>query len=58
MELQTLLNRAGFDTGEPDGVVGRQTRAALRDFQRQASLPPDGYPTVEVIAVLRRGKGQ
>jgi membrane-bound lytic murein transglycosylase B len=58
MELQALLNRAGFDTGEPDGVVGRQTRAALRDFQRQASLPPDGYPTAEVIAALRRGQGQ
>ena len=58
MEMQSMLNRAGVDTGEPDGVVGRQTRAALRDFQREASLPPDGYPTAEVIAVLRRGQGQ
>jgi len=54
MDMQTMLNRAGFDTGEPDGVVGRQTRAALRDFQRSAGLPPDGYPTATVIAALRR----
>ena len=54
MDMQILLNGAGFDTGEPDGVVGRQTRAALRDFQRSAGLPPDGYPTATVIAALRR----
>jgi len=29
-ELQTMLNAAGFDSGEPDGRVGRQTRSAIR----------------------------
>ncbi|MCP4328869.1 MAG: lytic murein transglycosylase [Alphaproteobacteria bacterium] len=53
IEIQDLLNRSGFNTGEPDGVVGRQTRAALRAFQRQVGHPPDGYPTVEIIQVLR-----
>jgi membrane-bound lytic murein transglycosylase B len=54
MELQDLLNRAGFDTGKPDGMVGRLTRAALSAYQDQAGLPADGYPTIEVIDFLRR----
>ena len=52
-EMQGLLARLGFDAGEPDGVVGSQTRAALRAFQRQARVPPDGYPTPELLASLR-----
>ncbi len=33
LELQALLERHGFDVGEPDGRVGARTRAAIRDFQ-------------------------
>ena len=53
-EMQGLLAELGFDTGEPDGVVGSQTRAALRAFQREAKVPPDGYPTPELLASIRR----
>lgn len=53
-EMQGLLAVLGFDSGEPDGVVGSQTRAALRAFQRQAKVPPDGYPTPELLAGIRR----
>ncbi len=53
-EMQGLLGRLGFDAGEPDGVVGSQTRAALRAFQRGAKVPPDGYPTPELLASIRR----
>lgn len=52
--MQALLGQLGFDTGEPDGVVGRQTRAALKDFQRQSNLPADGYPTAELLDNLRQ----
>lgn len=52
-EMQGLLARLGFDAGEPDGVVGSRTRAALRSFQRQAKVPPDGYPTPELLTNLR-----
>ncbi len=60
-EMQGLLAALGFDAGEPDGVVGSQTRAALRGFQREANVPPDGYPTPELLASIRRsvaGRGQ
>ena len=53
-EMQGLLAALGFDAGEPDGVVGSQTRAALRRFQREANVPPDGYPTPELLASIRR----
>ncbi|GAA0569536.1 lytic murein transglycosylase [Caenispirillum bisanense] len=52
MRLQALLNSAGFDAGQPDGLVGSGTRGALRAFQRAAGLPPDGYPTPQVLAAL------
>ncbi len=60
-EMQGLLAALGFDAGAPDGVVGSQTRAALRGYQRAAKVPPDGYPTPELLASIRRsaaGRGQ
>lgn len=52
-ELQELLNRNGFDSGEPDGRVGRQTRAAIRTYQQSAGLPIDGYASVALLQALR-----
>ena len=52
-ELQTYLTRLGYDPGEADGVVGARTRSAIRSYQRAAALPPDGYPTPELLASLR-----
>lgn len=52
-EMQALLNAKGFDAGKPDGLVGRQTRQALSDYQRSIGVPADGYPTLELIEKLR-----
>ena len=52
MALQSRLNRLGYDTGTPDGMVGLQTRQALRDFQRDHGLTPDAYPSDATIALL------
>ncbi|MBU15506.1 MAG: lytic transglycosylase [Gammaproteobacteria bacterium] len=52
-ELQELLNRNGFDSGEPDGRVGRQTRAAIRAYQQGVGLPTDGYASVVLLQALR-----
>lgn len=49
---QQQLNTLGFDAGKPDGVLGRQTRAALRAFQLAHALPADGYPGEETLAAL------
>ena len=42
-QLQELLNSRGFASGEPDGRVGRQTRAAIRAYQQVHGLPQDGH---------------
>lgn len=40
--LQQRLVRLGFDCGRPDGVFGVATDAALREFQRNVGVEPDG----------------
>lgn len=51
--LQAALNERGFDAGTVDGLLGPATRAAVRRFQRSLGLPPDGYPTVELLQRLQ-----
>lgn len=53
-EIQNRLIGLGYAPGTPDGVVGAQTRAAIRDYQRAAKQPPDGYPTEDLLKRLRR----
>jgi membrane-bound lytic murein transglycosylase B len=51
-KIQELLAAQGFDPGPVDGVVGSQTRQAIKEFQRTAKLPADGYPTPELLEAL------
>jgi len=41
-QVQTALNNAGFDVGRVDGKMGRQTREAIKSFQKAHNLPADG----------------
>ncbi|MGX9354537.1 lytic murein transglycosylase [Roseobacteraceae bacterium S113] len=50
--LQRGLNRAGFDVGEADGIIGSKTRAAIESFQRRRGLPVTGDPSPELLRVL------
>lgn len=43
--LQQQLNDKGFDSGEPDGVLGPATRAAISRFQQAHNLIADGFPS-------------
>ena len=52
-ELQILLNGLGFNSGEPDGRVGRQTRSAIRAYQSQSGLPTDGHASAKLLESLR-----
>lgn len=53
-ELQRRLNELGFDSGRPDGVFGRRTDAALRDFQRSVGVQPDGTCGPETFRAFDR----
>jgi membrane-bound lytic murein transglycosylase B len=52
-ELQERLNALGYDSGTPDGRVGRQTRSAIREYQRAKGLPMDGYASGQLLETLR-----
>ena len=54
IELQTLLHRLGFDSGKPDGIIGVNSRQAVRGFQQAQGLPADGYPNAELLESVRR----
>ena len=51
--LQRGLTRRGFDTGGADGVIGPDTREALRRYQASRGLPVTGEPSVEILRGLR-----
>ncbi|MEO6840429.1 MAG: lytic murein transglycosylase [Bradyrhizobium sp.] len=54
-ELQQLLVRAGFNVGKIDGVMGQQSRSAVKATQIKFGLPADSWPTAELLAKLRGG---
>lgn len=51
-EVQELLISKGFLQGEADGVCGAATVAAIKKFQEQAGLEPDGICGDETYAML------
>lgn len=57
LELQTLLNGLGFDSGTPDGLFGSGTRRAVRGFQSANNLPADGFPTADLLNEIRARAG-
>jgi membrane-bound lytic murein transglycosylase B len=57
MGMQAALNDLGLNAGDPDGMVGAQTRQALRRYQTDAALRADAYPTPELIARIRTEAG-
>lgn len=53
LELQERLVAQGFDPGTPDGIIGANTRKAIRGFQQRMGWPADGHPTQELLGRLR-----
>ncbi len=53
-ELQQRLAQRGFNIGPPDGLLGPQTRVAIRSFQSSIGLIPDGFASSEVLDRLRQ----
>jgi lytic murein transglycosylase len=52
-ELQQLLVRAGFNVGKVDGVMGQQSRSAVKAMQIKFGLAADSWPTAELLAKMR-----
>ncbi|GAA3052804.1 N-acetylmuramoyl-L-alanine amidase [Pseudonocardia yunnanensis] len=52
--LQERLLELGYDPGRPGGVFNEQTEAALRKFQREYGLLPDGLCGPATLRSLRQ----
>ena len=50
--LQKALHEKGMEPGPIDGVLGPQTRAALRSYQKDQKLPETGRLDNETLAKL------
>ncbi|WP_207884659.1 lytic murein transglycosylase [Pseudomonas sp. 30_B] len=53
IELQQQLTRQGFQAGTADGIIGANTRKAVRAYQQYVAWPEDGYPTPLLLQRLR-----
>lgn len=56
-DIQKALKDAGFDPGPVDGIWGRKTVVALRDFQAKKGLEVDGVVGPKTLAALFPGAG-
>jgi predicted small secreted protein len=54
-EVQTALNRGGFNVGEPNGVLGPRTKKALAAFQKQHGFEATGKIDRATLDALRVG---
>ena len=54
-QIQQALKDQGFDPGGIDGVWGRKTIAAVKEFQKQQGLNPDGIVGPKTRAALFGG---
>ena len=53
-ELQERLSTFGYYDGKFDGKIGEGSKSAIKAFQAQAGLTPDGHPSMEVLSRLRQ----
>ena len=47
--LQEGLEKLGFPTGGADGVIGPNTRSAIRAYQEANGLTADGFPSASLL---------
>lgn len=55
-EIQQLLKNVEFDPGSVDGVMGWQTRKAIKEFQEDRGLKPTGRIDSMTLSALNKAK--
>lgn len=51
-QIQQALKKAGYNPGNIDGVIGRDTMKAVNTFQRAKKLPVDRYLNIATVKAL------
>lgn len=49
IKVQSFINRLGWFSLEEDGQLGSKTRHAVKEVQKKAKLPADGYPDSRLL---------
>lgn len=52
-QVQSILQRKGYNVGKIDGVIGSNTRKSVRAMQKKLGIAADGYPTVGFLRKLK-----
>ena len=52
LAIQKNLNKAGFEAGPEDGIMGAKTQEAIQAFQSENGMIADGYPDRATIKQL------
>jgi hypothetical protein len=52
VQVQERLSRAGYYRGRVDGVMGSQTRSAIRSYQRAHGLRVDGMVNDQLLGTM------
>lgn len=52
--VQTHLNKMGYDVGPPDGIAGKTTKNAIKSFQRDNGFIEDGIPSKTLLLQLNK----
>lgn len=52
LTLQRALLARGFTVGVVDGVIGSNTRSAIRDFQLHHGMVADGFATLKLLQAI------
>ncbi|MUZ74946.1 hypothetical protein GOZ90_19845 [Agrobacterium vitis] len=55
--IQAILNKNGFNAGEPDGKLGARTVAAIKAFQTSVGQEPSGKVSNELVKALLAHNG-
>ena len=58
LETQQALLDLDYKIGAVDGMIGANTRAAIRDFQKTHGLPVTGEPSEELLERLHQAAQQ
>lgn len=53
-QIQACLKNAGYNPGAIDGKIGKQTRTAIKEFQKANNLSADGKVGKQTWKLLRK----
>ncbi len=55
--VQEALNAAGFDSGKVDGLFGKKTSGAIRQYQEKNALTVTGEIDDDLLAAMKLSAG-